>query len=98
MAHVTGDWEINLRSSKFGDEELEMLVAGVTFERGNFTQSEDNTTLQQLDVSIGDGGTTALAKMLKENRTLQQLDISSNSLGDGGATTLAEMLKENRTL
>ena len=101
MAHITSHWKINLSNGKIDNEGLEMIVAGVTFERDNFTQSEENRALQQLDVSsnfIGDGGATTLAKMLKENRTLQQLSVSHNSIGDGGATALAEMLKENRTV
>ena len=100
MAHITSHWEINLSSRKINDEDIEMLMAGVTFKRDDFTQSEE-TALQQLDVSnnsIGDRGATVLAEMLKKNSTLQQLDVSRNSIHSGGATALAEMLKENRTL
>ena len=99
MAHITSHWNIHLSIGKIYDEDIEMLVAGMNFERDNFTQPD--RTLQQLNVtnnSIGDGGATALAEMLKKNRTLQQLNVSHNSIGDGGATALAEMLKKNRTL
>ena len=94
MAHITSHWKINLSKSDIGDEEIEMLVAGVNFKMDHFTPSEQNRTLQQLDISDN----LALAEMPQENRTLQQLDVSFNFIGDGGATALAEMLKENRTL
>ena len=101
MAHITSQWEIDLSSSQVGDEDIEMIVAGMNFDRDNYTWSDENRMLQQLDVSnnsIGSGGATALAKMLKENRTLQRLNVYYNFIGDEGATALAEMLKENRTL
>ena len=80
------------------------ISGGIITEKGAITLVKvlkENTTLQELDVSInsiGEGGATALAVMLKENRTLQHLDVSSNSIGERGATALAEMLKENTTL
>ena len=98
MAHITSHWVIDLSYREIDNECIEMLVAGVTFERDDFTRSKENRALRHLDVSynsIGDGGATALAEIL---RTLQQLNVSHNSIGDGGATALAEMLKENRTL
>ena len=101
MAYITSHWNIHLSIGKIYDEDIEMLVAGMNFERDNFTQSEENRKLQQLNVSDSSmhiGGVIVLAEMLKENRTLQQLDISMNSIGNEGATALAEMLKENRTL
>ena len=101
MASITTHWEIVLHNDGIDVEDIEMLAAGVSINRDNFTQSKENRMLQQLHVrhnSIGHGGATALAEMLKENSTLQQLGVSYNSIGDGGATALAEMLKENSTL
>ena len=51
MAHITSVWQINLSSSKINYEGIEMLVAGVNFERDHFARSEENRPLQQLDVS-----------------------------------------------
>ena len=100
MAHITTHWKINLRNREIGDDEIEMLVAGVNFKRNHFTQSEENQQLY-VDISsnfIGHGGATALAEMLKENMTLQTLYISQNPIGVEGAIALAEMLKKNRTI
>lgn len=47
---------------------------------------------------LGQEGSEAMAKALKENRTLVELDISMNRINVEGAQALGRGVKENDTL
>jgi len=60
-----------------------------------------NTTLTNLNLCqnvLGEGGTQAIAAVLRVNTTLTNLNLGDNSLGGGGGQAIAAALRVNTTL
>ena len=99
IAHVTCYWEIDFHNTNIGDEGVEMLVAGMNFDKENFTQSDYSVSLELHSCDITSEGLDYLNKIPQHvSQNMTKLVLDSNGFGDRGATTLAETLKENRTL
>ena len=96
IVHVTCHWKIHLNDTHIGDEGVEMLVAGMNFDKVNFTQSDYSVSLNLSCSDITSEGMDYLNKIPKH--VITELDLANNGFGDRGAIALAEMLKESRTL
>ena len=97
IAHVTCHWKIKLYGTHGGDEDVEMLVAGMNFDKENITQSDYSVSLNLGNItSEGLDYLNKIPKHVSQNMT--KLVLSHSGFGDRGATALAEMLKENGTL
>ena len=99
IAHITCHWKIDLNETEIGDEGVEMLVAGMNFDKENFTRSGYSGSLILGNCDITSKGLNYLNKIPKHvSQNMTELHLFHNGFGSGGTTTLAEMLKENRTI
>ena len=57
-----------------------------------------DTSLNLMNMGIGDAGAVALAQALHHNSTLEWLDLSNNLISDAGAVALAQALQNKSTL
>ena len=57
-----------------------------------------DTSLNLMNMGIGDAGAVALVQALHYNSTLEWLDLSNNLISDAGAVALAQALQNKSTL
>ena len=82
IARVTCHWKIDLHNNNIGDEDVEMLVAGMNFDKENFTRSDYSVSLDLAGCEITYEGLDYLLKIPQYvSQYITELDLCNNGLG-----------------
>ena len=98
LSHINSTWYIDIGPSHIGDEDLEMLVAGMNYKESTLPPSLESISLNLGDCAISSVGLSHLKEMPEQAATrITELDLFGNrDISEGVAGLLSNLTSLKR--